>query len=196
MQYRNLRQADATGIGKSSYRITVRQLESMIRLSEALAKIYGSKDILVRHVVEAAHLLKCSIVHVEQESVPLEDEDETDIRGAAEIGDSDAAFVADSAVDATQSQDTHMLDEGDAPKRTTITLSGEEYQKIVRSLMLQMKRSERETEEAGMTRSQIMNWYLDGLEEANMLETEEQLYHHRKIIKSVITRLVKTVFFG
>ncbi|TAF71296.1 MAG: hypothetical protein EAZ58_04445 [Flavobacterium sp.] len=36
-QYRNLRQADASGVGKSSYRITVRQLESMVRLSEALA---------------------------------------------------------------------------------------------------------------------------------------------------------------
>ena len=44
-QYRNLRQADATGINKSSYRITVRQLESMIRLSEALAKLYCEEEV-------------------------------------------------------------------------------------------------------------------------------------------------------
>ena len=37
-KYRLLRQDDATGIGRNSYRITVRQLESMIRLSEAIAR--------------------------------------------------------------------------------------------------------------------------------------------------------------
>ena len=37
-KYRMLRQDDASGVGKNSYRITVRQLESMIRLSEAIAR--------------------------------------------------------------------------------------------------------------------------------------------------------------
>lgn len=39
-EYTKLRQSDASSLTKSSYRITVRQLESMIRLSEALARLH------------------------------------------------------------------------------------------------------------------------------------------------------------
>ena len=39
--YIDMRASDMTG-AKSAYRITVRQLESMIRLSEALARVYLS----------------------------------------------------------------------------------------------------------------------------------------------------------
>ena len=42
-QYRHLRQRDTGGGFKSSWRITVRQLESMIRLSEAMARM-GCSD--------------------------------------------------------------------------------------------------------------------------------------------------------
>lgn len=37
-KYRILRQDDASGASRNSYRITVRQLESLIRLSEAIAR--------------------------------------------------------------------------------------------------------------------------------------------------------------
>ena len=38
--YKNLRQGDTLGRSRTVYRITVRQLESMIRLSEALARLH------------------------------------------------------------------------------------------------------------------------------------------------------------
>lgn len=43
--YCNLRLRDAGGVTKSSWRITVRQLESLVRLSEAMAKMYCSEEV-------------------------------------------------------------------------------------------------------------------------------------------------------
>lgn len=43
--YRELRQGDAQGVGRNSYRITVRQLESMVRLSEAIARALCNEEV-------------------------------------------------------------------------------------------------------------------------------------------------------
>lgn len=44
-QYKRLRQRDGGGTAKSAWRITVRQLESMLRLSEAMARLYCSDEV-------------------------------------------------------------------------------------------------------------------------------------------------------
>lgn len=43
--YRDLRQGDTQGVGRNSYRITVRQLESMVRLSEAIARVNCREEV-------------------------------------------------------------------------------------------------------------------------------------------------------
>lgn len=97
-KYRILRQDDATGSGKNSYRITVRQLESMIRLSEAIARANCTSEVIVdfigdcissqltfgflqitpAFVREAYSLLRQSIIHVEQDDIEF---DEEELRG-------------------------------------------------------------------------------------------------------------------
>lgn len=71
--YTSLRQREGTGAGKT-WRVTVRQLESLIRLSEALAKVECSDEVGTRHVQEAKRLLNNSIVRVEQPDIELEDD--------------------------------------------------------------------------------------------------------------------------
>ena len=74
-QYRHLRQRDTGGGFKSSWRITVRQLESMIRLSEAMARMGCSDQVLPKHVKEAYRLLNKSIIRVDQPDIHFEDEE-------------------------------------------------------------------------------------------------------------------------
>lgn len=44
-EYKRLRQRDGTGAAKSAWRITVRQLESMIRLSEGMARMHCQDEV-------------------------------------------------------------------------------------------------------------------------------------------------------
>ncbi|GMF33781.1 unnamed protein product [Phytophthora fragariaefolia] len=72
--YRSLRENDVVSNGQTNiaYRITVRQLESMIRLSEALARLDLMDTVLISHVQEAYRLLSKSIIHVDTQNVELE----------------------------------------------------------------------------------------------------------------------------
>ncbi|MCQ2819543.1 MAG: ATP-binding protein [archaeon] len=70
-EYKKLRLADISS-QKTSYRITVRQLESLIRLSEALGKLYMKSIITPAMVEEASRLLQTSIINVEMPDVSLD----------------------------------------------------------------------------------------------------------------------------
>ena len=108
-KYGALRQDDSSGHGKNSYRITVRQLESMIRLSEAIARancmtdvrlalnfVISSPHVLMRwlshvqitpaFVREAYSLLRQSIIHVEKDDIDIDDEEDEEVVAPAVNG--------------------------------------------------------------------------------------------------------------
>eukprot|EP00951_Prasinocladus_malaysianus_P035542 scaffold367035_cov43-Prasinocladus_malaysianus.AAC.1 len=59
--YKRLRTEDAAPGSSTAYRITVRQLEALVRLSEARARVDLSPVIRPQHVKEATRLLKVRI---------------------------------------------------------------------------------------------------------------------------------------
>lgn len=78
--YKQQRQADSTGGARTSYRITVRQLESLTRLSGALARLHLDNCVRPHYVCEAVRLLRKSIIHVEAEGVEPQEKDNDDER--------------------------------------------------------------------------------------------------------------------
>lgn len=56
----------------NSYNITVRQLESLIRLSEAIARVHMKEVVTIEHVHEAGRLLKGSLFQSRQDDIQVE----------------------------------------------------------------------------------------------------------------------------
>lgn len=132
--YVALRDRDASGLGKASYRITVRQLEALIRLSEALARLHLDDRVRSRYVVEAFHLLSTSILGADKQTeVSLgtdvyADDRQDYTRPAADEPDSmDAGDVAgneDSMTAARQGLRTMK-------NKKAVSISAEKYNRMV-----------------------------------------------------------------
>lgn len=86
--YKRLRSDDAAPGTSSAYRITVRQLEALVRLSEALARLHLRDEVTRADVKEAFRLVKNSIVHVEAPDTELANDEifeDADVMG--ELGE-------------------------------------------------------------------------------------------------------------
>lgn len=86
VSYKRLRGDDAAPGTASAYRITVRQLEALVRLSEALCRLHLREEVTRADVKEAFRLVKNSIVQVEAPDAELADDDDlAEMEGAEDI---------------------------------------------------------------------------------------------------------------
>jgi DNA replication licensing factor MCM6 len=189
-KYRLMRQNDAAHTGLLAFRYTVRQLESIVRLSEALARLHLDELVRASYVREAVRLIQKSNIQVSTHDVDLIDDEQMEraadeahaANQAMDVDDADAEAVEPPA----KKQRTEDPDEPhmEAPKREVVqrTITYEAYKTITRRLVAKLRAS------GAMVKSALVNWYLE--ECCEFIETEEKLAEEARIVRAVIDRLV------
>ncbi|XP_028160774.1 DNA replication licensing factor Mcm6-like [Ostrinia furnacalis] len=183
--YTVLRGRDGSGAsGGGSWRITVRQLESMLRLAEAMAKMHCSGHVAPQHVHEAYRLLNKSIIRVEQPDIHL-DEEEPQLEPTMDV-DQDVP---------NGTADTNGHVNGDSAPKQKLTLSFEDYKSLSDMLVVFMRKEEAEAEtrgeeSAGMRKSAVVSWYLEQLVARGHIESESELLQRKTLVEKVIDRLM------
>ncbi|XP_015600905.1 DNA replication licensing factor Mcm6 [Cephus cinctus] len=193
--YTTLRQREGTGSGKSTWRVTVRQLESLIRLSEALAKLECVDEVTEKHVKEARRLLSKSIVRVEQPDIDLNEDEYNENGTGMELDDAPPLMAAFNALDSNDKNTAATTDEAasaDVPKKK-LTMSFDEYKNLSNMLVLYMRNEENRIEsedenKEGTKKSELVAWYLDQIQD--QIDSEEELLERKALVEKIIDRLI------
>lgn len=192
-KYKELRADDAQGgAGKNSYRITVRQLESMIRLSEAIAKVNCVEEITPEFVIEAYNLLRQSIISVEHDDIEMEETEDTVEDGETLLRAQDAALGVTPAED--HEGDAAMAegqDESQVAPRKKHTITYDIYIQMVNMFVQRISEDEAGTGD-GVEGSVLINWYLEQ-KEAEM-DGEEDYNREKTLAHMVLKKMVKVSF--
>lgn len=194
-KYKELRADDAQGgVGRNSYRITVRQLESMIRLAEAIAKANCVDDVTPNFVREAWHLLRQSIISVEKDDVEVEDEEDEVVGGDGVNGDGDGDERGGDSPMGDADEDDNNDDNNTTPApRPATTRTKITYDKYMAILNLLVRRVHDEEMSAGggdgVEHEELITWYLE--EKEAELESVEAAGEERVLVGKVVRRMVK-----
>lgn len=193
--YQELRANDASmGGQRMSYRITVRQLESLVRLSEALARLHLDPIVQPKYVKEARRLLEKSIIHVETEDVNLDDETAPADLGTARAGDESELPAAGDAMQ-TDASGPAATGEPAAPR---LKIGYEEYRHVTNLLVLHIQQVAEDAAgegasaaAAGVRQNALVEWYLEKLFAEGGLASEEELARQELVVRAVIRRLLQ-----
>jgi len=187
--YKDLRTGDASD-SQGSYRVTVRQLEALIRLGEARARAELEQTVSAEHIREAARLLKQSITTVERDPVDFVNDDADDeelIRQAEEAEMAEAERRRQEGGEAAGGGDDGAA--ADQTSKRVSKVSYDKYRKVSRSVTLYITSHERADERAGIRLGDVIEWYLNEQED---LDSMEALEEERSLVRRIIERLIKT----
>ncbi|XP_078429129.1 minichromosome maintenance (MCM2/3/5) family protein [Wolffia australiana] len=186
--YVGLRRGDAAPGSRVAYRMTVRQLEALIRLSEAIARSHLDKVVHPAHVRMAVRLLKTSIISVESSEIDLSDfQDEED---GAPITDKDQVPAAP-----VVTEQPSEPAQGDRSRRK-ITTTEEHFQKVTRALVLRLRQHEESVARegsglAGMRQGDLIVWYVEQQNALGLYSSLEEVKREVECVKAIIESLIQ-----
>ena len=124
----------------------MRQLESMIRLAEAMSRMHCSDEVQPKHVQEAFRLLNKSIIRVETPEINFEaDEPPSVVNGDMTNGHMTNGDMTNGHVtngdDATPPPEI-TVEKKDKPATKSVRVTYEQYRKIANLLILHLRQVE------------------------------------------------------
>ncbi|KAK4564572.1 hypothetical protein RGQ29_006594 [Quercus rubra] len=199
--YVALRRGDTAPGSRVAYRMTVRQLEALIRLSEAIARSHLETQIHPRHVNVAVKLLKKSIISVESGEIDLsefQDEihDDGNVGGDGNdgTGQDDAQPSNSTAEPASGDVESGAGSLNQQGKKLVIT--DEYFQRVTQALVMRLRQHEETiTQEgtglAGMRQRDLIQWYVAQQNEKNNYSSMEEAATEVSKLKAIIESLVR-----
>ncbi|CAN4083640.1 unnamed protein product [Withania somnifera] len=143
--YVALRRDDTAPGSRVAYRMTVRQLEALIRLSEAIARSHLDMQVQPRHVQIARRLLKTSIISVESSEIDLsefQDENREDGVGDNENGTSQGENQPTEAPPETVSGNAENGAGTTSKQGKKLIITDEYFQRVTCALILRLTQNE------------------------------------------------------
>ncbi|XP_020112110.1 DNA replication licensing factor MCM6 [Ananas comosus] len=192
--YVALRRGDTTPGTRVAYRMTVRQLEALIRLSEAIARSHLYKVVLPAHVRMAVRLLKTSIISVESSEIDLSDFQDNEDAGGNRVADQEIAAPTENAHPAPENEGDAQGSEGQQKKKMVIT--EEHFQRVTQALVMRLRQHEETVMQdgsglAGMKQGDLIVWYVEKQNAQGAYSSTDEVREEVKCIKAVIERLIQ-----
>ncbi|XP_016127064.1 zygotic DNA replication licensing factor mcm6-B-like [Sinocyclocheilus grahami] len=213
-QYKRLRQRDGSGVTKSAWRITVRQLESLIRLSESMARMHCCDEVwhdapngvngdvngevnghehtngINGHGVNEESTkpsLRLSFAEYKRISNLLV----LHLRHAEEGHDAPNGVNGDVNGEVNGHEHTNGINGHGVNEESTkpsLRLSFAEYKRISNLLVLHLRHAEEAEDETALKKSEVVNWYLKEIE--SEIDSEMELMNKKTMLEKIIYRLV------
>merc|ERR1711972_371390 len=170
--YKKLRE-DRTYVRGSSG-VTVRQLESLIRLAESISRVHLDDKVRVEYVNEAFELQINTLKRPERDNIDLNPDVAEEEAPAA-----DAAQPDDDVDNANRAEAAQHR-----PRRMKITYA--DYQRIGK--MLAMHLAQQEDAGREVREDELIAFYMEKVE--NDIQTEAQLFEQQHLVQLIINRLI------
>jgi len=174
--YKKLRE-DRTFV-RGACGVTVRQLESLIRLSESIARVHLDEKVTMDYVNMAFDLQMSTLKRAEKENIDLEDPD-----GGAEAA---AATAPDDGADGGEGGDSGAAARAAAAKPKKMKITYADYQRIGHMLTKHLYEMDEKGEE--VKEEDLVAWYMEQVEED--IQTEAQLVEQQHLVQLIINRMI------